>query len=86
MLLAFDLERLLSLAEQSNCLIELVPEVGDFVAAEDPCSGSFRVGRIGGGHFAKFSGVEPGRAVEQDPMFAFRIMVDIASRLSLASG
>src|SRR5215203_1508711 len=29
--LAFDLKGLVSLAEQSNCLIELVPEVGDYV-------------------------------------------------------
>ena len=34
--LAFDRRGLVSLARNSNCLIELVPEVGDFVAAGDP--------------------------------------------------
>src|SRR4030095_1715691 len=31
-LLAFDRKGLVLLAEQSNCVIELVPQVGDFVA------------------------------------------------------
>ena len=34
--LAFDLKGLVSLAERSNCLIELMPQVGDFIANGDP--------------------------------------------------
>jgi uncharacterized membrane protein len=79
--LAFDLKGLLSLAEASNCLIELVPEAGNFIAAGDPL---FRI--YDGGDNLIISklrnsvaiGLE--RNLEQDPMFAFRIIVDIASR------
>lgn len=79
--LAFDLKGLVSLAERSNCLIELVPEVGDFVAAGDPL---FRIFQSGAELSEKslLDSVALGheRTLEQDPMFAFRIMVDIASK------
>jgi uncharacterized membrane protein len=80
-LLAFDLKRLLSLAEQSNCLIELVPEVGDFVAAGDPLFRIFQGGEdLAEDTLRNSVALSQERAVEQDPMFAFRIMVDIASK------
>ena len=79
--LAFDLDGLISLAETYDCIVELIPEVGDFVAVGDPL---FRIFR-GGADMPEESlresvaiGVE--RTIEQDPMFAFRIMVDIASK------
>src|SRR4030095_16677022 len=34
--LPFDMKGLVLLAERSNCLIELVPQVGDFIAIGDP--------------------------------------------------
>lgn len=80
-LLAFDLRGLLSLAQRSNCLIQLVPQVGDFVAAGDPL---FRV--FQGGENLKDSALRnsvalaQARRMDQDPMFAFRIIVDIASK------
>ena len=79
--LAFDREGLVNLARQSDCVIELVPGVGDFIAAGDPL---FRV--YGGGDNSNdhrlCSSVAIGqeRTFEQDPMFAFRIIVDIASK------
>jgi uncharacterized membrane protein len=80
-LLAFDLKGLVALAETSNCVIELVPQVGQFIAVGDPL---FRVYR-GGEELPETSllnSVVKGseRSPEQDPMFAFRIMVDIANR------
>jgi uncharacterized membrane protein len=79
--LAFDARGLISLAQRSDCLIELVPQVGDFVAAGDPL---FRVYRGGGGiteeSLRDSVAVGPERTLEQDPMFAFRIIVDIASK------
>ncbi len=79
--LAFDLRGLVALAERSDCLVELVPEVGDFVAAGDPL---FRIYQGGEGlsDDALLNSVAMGqeRTLEQDPMFAFRIIVDIASR------
>jgi uncharacterized membrane protein len=78
-LLAFDLKGLVALAEASNCVIELVPQVGQFIAVGDPL---FRIYR-GGEQLAESrlrNSVVKGseRSPEQDPMFAFRIMVDIA--------
>jgi len=80
-MLAFDLKGLVSLAERSNCQIELIPEVGDFVAAGDPL---FRIVE-GGDEVASDTlrnsvALGQERTIEQDPMFAFRIMVDIASK------
>src|SRR4051812_23417020 len=79
--LAFDVSGLVSLAERADCLVELVPEVGDFVAAGDPL---FRVFPVGEGPpddvLRACVAVGPERTLEQDPMFAFRIIVDIASK------
>ena len=69
------------MAERANCIIEMVPQVGDFVAVGDPL---FRVYRGGTSDLTRpllqsvAVGVE--RTLEQDPMFAFRIIVDIASK------
>jgi hypothetical protein len=35
-ILAFDIEGLVSLARRADCVIELVPQVGDSIAAGDP--------------------------------------------------
>src|SRR5262249_11976725 len=70
-----------NLAQRSNCLIELVPEVGQFVAVGDPL---FRLYHGGEGitddrlRNSVANGAE--RTLEQDPLFAFRILVDIASK------
>lgn len=79
--LAFDLKGLVSLAEQSDCLIEFIPQVGDFVAAGDPLFQIFE----GGGDLSdevlrKSVALGQERTLEQDPMFAFRVIVDIASK------
>jgi len=79
--LAFDATGLVSLAERSDCLIELIPQVGDFVAEGDPL---FRVFGNGDGpseHALRNSvALGPERTMEQDPMFAFRIIVDVAAK------
>ncbi len=79
--LAFDLKGLVSLAQKDDSLIELVPEVGQFVAEGDPL---FRV--YNGGNRLRDdklrNSVAKGeeRTPDQDPLFAFRILVDIASK------
>jgi len=79
--LAFDMKGLVSLAERYDCLIELVPEVGQFVAEGDPL---FRVygGQDGLSDTVLRNSIAKGseRTPEQDPLFAFRILVDIASK------
>jgi uncharacterized membrane protein len=79
--LAFDRRGLMAMAEQANCLIELVPQVGDFVAAGDPLFRIFEGGENLSAERLRHSvafGQE--RTLEQDPTYAFRIIVDIASK------
>ncbi len=77
--LAFDQTGLLSLTRRADCAIEMLPQVGDHVAAGDPL---FRV--FAGGAtppvraLCQSVAVGQERTLEQDPAFAFRIMVDIA--------
>lgn len=77
--LALDLDGLMNLARQANGVIEFVPQMGDFLAVDDPV---YRLYGGAGGiderrlRDAVVVGTE--RTMEQDPTFAFRIMVDIA--------
>jgi uncharacterized membrane protein len=79
--LAFDRRGLVALARNANCLIELVPEVGDFVAAGDPLFRIFDGGQnIPVERLHKSVALGQERTLEQDPMYAFRVIVDIASK------
>jgi uncharacterized membrane protein len=79
--LAFDRKGLLSLAQRADCIIELVPQVGDHVAAGDPLFRIFRGGAtLSAEALCQSVAVGQERTLEQDPAFAFRIMVDIASK------
>ena len=77
-LLAADLDTLMKEARRTRGTVELIPEVGDFVASGDPLFVLY-----GGAvsiedrqlHSAVALG--PERTIEQDPMFGFRILVDI---------
>ena len=79
--LAFDIGTLVDVAIRGACTIEIVPQVGDFVATDDPV---FRL--YGGGtaiaskELGKYIALERERTLEQDPAFAFRIIVDIAAK------
>ena len=79
--LAFDMDGLVELATQFDCVIRMVPQVGDFVATGEP------VFRVYGGrsriptHLLRTSiALGQERTLEQDPMLAFRILVDIAAK------
>jgi uncharacterized membrane protein len=77
--LAVDLDGLVAQARNTNGIIEFVPQVGDFVAADEPL---FRL--YGGADAIEDRQLQAAvalgseRTVEQDPTFAFRILVDIA--------
>ena len=81
--LAFDPAGLAALARQADCVIEVVPQVGDFIATGDPL---FRLHGGGGGgdveeqNLQQAIAIGPERTMEQDPAFAFRIIVDIAAK------
>jgi uncharacterized membrane protein len=77
--LAVNVSKLLAMAESVDSVIEFAPQVGDFVAVDDPLFNLF-----GGSisidedelHCLVAFGSE--RTIDQDPTFAFRIAVDIA--------
>jgi len=77
--LAVDLAGLVTQARLANGIVDFVPHVGDFLAVDEPLY------RLHGGataiddrqlREAVVIGIE--RTMEQDPTFAFRILVDIA--------
>ena len=79
--LAFDVAGLVELARRADCLIELVPQVGDFVTRGDPLFRLYRGGEaIADDQLHQSVAIGPERTLEQDPGFAFRIIVDIASK------
>jgi uncharacterized membrane protein len=77
--LAVDLRTLVVLARRSDGVIEFAQQVGDFVAADEPLfvlHGSAVAIDDRSLRATVAFGTE--RTLEQDPMFAFRILVDIA--------
>ena len=77
--LAVQLDQLVELARRAGGVIEFVPQVGDFVAADEPLfalHGSASAIKDARLMSAVALGVE--RTIEQDPTFAFRVLVDIA--------
>jgi len=79
--LAFDLKGLIGKALKANCVIEMVPQVGDFIAAGDPIFRVFgEAPSLSDNQLRHSVAIGHERNLDQDPMFAFRIIVDIASK------
>ena len=77
--LAVNAPALIAEAQRADCVVEVAPQVGDFVALDEPLF--YIYGNAGAIDDRKLRaliafGVE--RTLEQDPLFAFRILVDIA--------
>jgi uncharacterized membrane protein len=76
---AVNLDVLAGEAQRRNGVIEFVPQVGDFVAVGEPI---FRLyagaAAIDDRTLREAAVLGPERTLEQDPMFALRILVDIA--------
>ena len=78
-ILAVNLDLLKATAERANAVIELVPEVGDFVAADDPMFNLYCSDRSIPEETLRASvALGSERTMDQDPTFAFRIVIDIA--------
>ncbi len=77
--LAVDIATLRALAQFHDGIIEFLPQVGDFVAGDEPLfvlyGGAMTIDDRVVRSTVAFG---PERTLEQDPMFAFRIIVDIA--------
>lgn len=77
--LAVNLGRLLKKAEISDGVIQFVPQVGDFVAVDDPLFNLYAGSRsIDADTLRGLVAFGSERTLDQDPTFAFRIVVDIA--------
>jgi len=78
-ILAVNVTALVAAAARFGGVLELVPQVGDFVATGRPLlvvRGGSRP--VDDRHLAGQVAFGPERTIEQDPMFAFRVIVDIA--------
>jgi uncharacterized membrane protein len=79
--LAVNVEQLEAEAGRAMGCIELVPQVGDFVAVDEPLFNLYGGARsIDGNNLRSAIALGSERTLEQDPTFAFRIVVDIALR------
>jgi uncharacterized membrane protein len=78
--LAVDIAGLVAAARAADGVIELVPQVGDFVARGDPLFRVFGGRSLEEGTLRQSIALGPERTIEQDPAFPFRIIVDIASK------
>jgi uncharacterized membrane protein len=77
--LAVDLDGLVAQARHANGVIEFVPQAGDFVAVDDPLFLLYGgAGAIDDHQLRAAVALGSERTIEQDPTFAFRILVDIA--------
>jgi uncharacterized membrane protein len=78
-ILAANLETLRTAAEKAVGVIELVPQVGDFVAVDEPLFNLYD-GKHAIDEEVLRDAIAFGseRTMEQDPTFAFRIVIDIA--------
>jgi uncharacterized membrane protein len=77
--LAVNLEMLVAKARRADMVIEFVPQVGDFVAVDEPLFHLHgNADAIDDSRLRALVAFGTERTMEQDPMFAFRILVDIA--------
>jgi len=77
--LAVNFDLLVSEAIKANTVIELVPQIGDFVAVDEPLFHLYGAAEdINEDAIRSAVAFGPERTMEQDPTFAFRIIIDIA--------
>lgn len=78
--LAFDPMGLVALAQRNDSVIDFVPLVGAFVARGDPLFRIYGGTGIADHDLREAVAIGPERTMEQDPEFAFRIIVDVAAK------
>ena len=78
-ILAVNLRNLVAEAERSNGVVEFVPQVGDFIATDEPLFKLYGdAASLDEQKLRSTVAFGPERTLEQDPTFAYRIVVDIA--------
>jgi uncharacterized membrane protein len=79
--LAVNVESLVALARRAEGVIAFVPRVGDFVAIGEPLYRLYgNAARIDDRKLCAQTAFGPERTIEQDPTFAFRVIVDIGTK------
>ena len=77
--LAVNLRGLVAEAQRADCVIEFAAQVGDFLGTDDPLFYVYgNAGALNEQGLRELVALGSERTMEQDPMFAFRIEVDIA--------
>jgi uncharacterized membrane protein len=77
--LAVDIQSLVAEAKRANVIIEFIPAVGDFVGKNEPLFALYGDGAsVNSDTLRAAVSLGAERTLEQDPTFAFRIMIDIA--------
>ena len=78
-MLAVNLRGLVAEAQRADCVIEFAAQVGDFLGTEDPLFYVYgNAGALNEQGLRELVALGSERTMEQAPMFAFRIEVDIA--------
>jgi uncharacterized membrane protein len=78
-ILSVNIEMLLAESQKANAVVEFIPVVGNFVGKDEPLFALY--GNVSGiDENILISSINFGieRTLEQDPTFAFRIILDIA--------
>ena len=78
--MAFSIRELVRLARDADAVVELIPQVGDFIAPGDPLFRVFGTRAVSREALQGCVAIGSERTLEQDPRFAFRILVDIANK------
>lgn len=79
-MMAFDAAGLVRIARDADAVVELVPQVGDSLTDGDPLFRVYGPGPVAEAALRGCVAVGPERTLDQDPRFAFRILVDIANK------
>jgi len=78
-ILAVNVNRLVEAAEKSSGVIEFIPQIGDFIATDEPLFNLYGgAASLDEQMLRSTVALGPERTMEQDPTFAHRIIVDIA--------
>jgi uncharacterized membrane protein len=76
--LAVNLPMLIAMARQADSVIEFASQIGNFVAKDEPIFYLYGKGAIDDRRLRTLVAFGSERTMEQDPMFSFRIVTDIA--------
>jgi len=77
---AFDQKGLSHLAQRHGALIELVPAIGDHVRSGGPLLHIYGSHELSEHRLRRYVALGDERTLDDDPAFAFRLLVDVASK------